>query len=277
MSIYLNEDILLELKRNINGVEEDLGDETEQEDLQNENEDESNNEDDSNVNNENEDDTETDEYNINNEDESNVNNENEYESKHKYEDENNDEYSIENEEELGDEENDVEPESDDKYNIMDNESDNDNNTDDLHDVHDKNEDNNEYDGDNSDNNIDDDSNSVNNSSDVTDLEKEILGSLSDEQISIKYKELKTQYINIYSTIDTLLIRVNKISKNNNNIKVIEFILNKLTELKELVVFYLTNTFDTKSYIENTINYQQYLAILNSMTKLFKEINIKNEN
>ena len=160
---------------------------------------------------------------------------------------------------------------------MDNESDNDNNTDDLHDVHDKNEDNNEYDGDNSDNNIDDDSNSVNNSSDVTDLEKEILGSLSDEQISIKYKELKTQYINIYSTIDTLLIRVNKISKNNNNIKVIEFILNKLTELKELVVFYLTNTFDTKSYIENTINYQQYLAILNSMTKLFKEINIKNEN
>ena len=254
MSIYLNEDILLELKRNINGVEEDLGDETEQEDLQNENEDESNNEDDSNVN-----------------------NENEYESKHKYEDENNDEYSIENEEELGDEENDVEPESDDKYNIMDNESDNDNNTDDLHDVHDKNEDNNEYDGDNSDNNIDDDSNSVNNSSDVTDLEKEILGSLSDEQISIKYKELKTQYINIYSTIDTLLIRVNKISKNNNNIKVIEFILNKLTELKELVVFYLTNTFDTKSYIENTINYQQYLAILNSMTKLFKEINIKNEN
>ena len=160
---------------------------------------------------------------------------------------------------------------------MDIESDNDNNTDDVHDVHDKNEDNNEYDGDNSDNNIDDDSNIVNNSSEVTDLEKEILGSLSDEQISIKYKELKTQYINIYSTIDTLLIRVNKISKNNNNIKVIEFILNKLTELKELVVFYLTNTFDTKSYIENTINYQQYLAILNSMTKLFKEINIKNEN
>lgn len=270
MSIYLNEDILLELKRNINGVEEDLGDETEQEDLQNENNEDENNdedddyniEDDSNVNNENEDDTETDEYNINNEDDSNN------------EDENNDEYNIKDEEDLGDEENDDEPESDDEYTIVDNEPDNDNNTDD---VHDENEDNNEYDGDNSDNNIDDDSNSVDNSSDVSDLEKEILGSLSDEQISIKYKELKTQYINIYSTIDTLLIRVNKISKNNNNIKVIEFILNKLTELKELVVFYLTNTFDTKSYIENTINYQQYLAILNSMTKLFKEINIKNEN
>lgn len=270
MSIYLNEDILLELKRNINGVEEDLGDETEQEDSQNENiEDESNNEDDeyniedtSNTNNENEDDTETDEYNINNEDESNN------------EDEDNDEYNIEDEDDLGDDENDDEPEPDNEYNIMDTESDNDNNTDDTHD---EKEDNNEYEGDNSDNNIDDDSNSVNNGSDISDLEKEILGSLSDEQLSIKYRELKTQYINIYSTIDALLIRVNKISKNNSNIKVIEFILNKLTELKELVVFYLTNTFDTKSYIENTINYQQYLAILNSMTKLFKEINIKNEN
>lgn len=106
------------------------------------------------------------------------------------------------------------------------------------------------------------------------LEDDLFKDLSPEQMNIKLLEIKKQYLEVYTTITDILSRTNKIPKTTENIKVLEFVTNKLMELKELVQFYLSNTFDTKTYTENLVNYQQYLVVLNTVNRLLKEINTK---
>ena len=113
-------------------------------------------------------------------------------------------------------------------------------------------------------------------SELQDLEKELFVGLTQEQINIKVMELKNQYIEVYNTTINIINRLNKTTKTTSNIKILEFIIKKLMQLKELVYFYLANTFDTKSYIENSINYQEYLAILNTVNKILDQIKMQNE-
>lgn len=109
------------------------------------------------------------------------------------------------------------------------------------------------------------------------LENDIFKDIPPEQMNIKIMELKKQYLEVYATITDVLTRTNKIPKTTQNLSVLEFIINKLIDLKEIVQFYLSNTFDTKSYVENMVNYQQYLATLNTINRLLKEISRKKEN
>lgn len=109
------------------------------------------------------------------------------------------------------------------------------------------------------------------------LEDDIFKDIPPEQMNIKIMELKKQYLEVYATITDVLTRTNKIPKTTQIMSVLEFIINKLMELKEMVQFYLSNTFDTKTYVENMVNYQQYLATLNTINRLLKEISRKKEN
>lgn len=109
------------------------------------------------------------------------------------------------------------------------------------------------------------------------LEDDIFKDIPPEQMNIKIMELKKQYLEVYATITDVLARTNKIPKSTQIMSVLEFIINKLMELKEMVQFYLSNTFDTKTYVENMVNYQQYLATLNTINRLLKEISRKKEN
>ena len=108
-------------------------------------------------------------------------------------------------------------------------------------------------------------------SEVQELEDKLFTDLSPEQMTIKHIELKQQYIDIFDAISDIVSRVNKITKTTDNSSVIEFVSNKMIELKDLVHFYLNNTYTTKTYIENTMNYQQYIVILNTINKMLKEI------
>ncbi len=114
------------------------------------------------------------------------------------------------------------------------------------------------------------------SDEVKQMEEELFKSIPADQMSIKVTELKKQYLDVYNSISNILLRTNKITKTDSNMKVLEFVTTKLMELKDMVKFYMANTFDTKSFIENTVNYQQYLATLNTINKIFKEIQYKKE-
>ena len=109
---------------------------------------------------------------------------------------------------------------------------------------------------------------------MKDLEKELNGSLSDKQVAIKNRELKKQYVQIYNTASEISERIEKIVKNQDNITIIDFCLNKIFEMKKLIYDYITNTFDTKTSIENSINIKQYLVTLASINKLLEEIKPK---
>lgn len=108
-------------------------------------------------------------------------------------------------------------------------------------------------------------------SEIQSLEYKLFSDLTPEQMSIKQIELKQQYIDLFDSISDIVSRVNKITKTTNNANVIEFVTTKMIELKDLVHYYLNNTYNTRTYIENTMNYQQYILILNTINKMLKEI------
>ena len=110
---------------------------------------------------------------------------------------------------------------------------------------------------------------------IKQIEDDLFKDLTPEQLAIKNMELKQRYLELYTVINDIIIRVNKIPKRSYNIKVLEFTGLKLVELRDLVQTYLTYTFNTKTYIENTINYQQYLATMSTINSLLREITPKN--
>lgn len=118
---------------------------------------------------------------------------------------------------------------------------------------------------------DDENNENNQEYDINKIEDELFSSLTPEQIAIKNHELKNQFIELYSIIGSTLVRINDVSKTNENINVLKFITEKLLELREMVDFNVTTAYQTRTYIENNIIYQQCIATLNAIADIIDNI------
>ena len=103
------------------------------------------------------------------------------------------------------------------------------------------------------------------------IEEELFSSLSPEQIAIKNSELKGQFIELYTTIGSTLVRINDIPKSEDNIDVLKFVTDKLLELQDMVNFNVTTAYATRTYIENNIIYQQCIATLNAIADIIENI------
>lgn len=107
--------------------------------------------------------------------------------------------------------------------------------------------------------------------DLKDAENDIFNGLSDQDKVIKINELKDLYQDLYNHIITLYDKVNDIPKDDELIKVYNFVIDNLSDLKQFVYDYLTNTFDNKTYLENMVNYKKYLSTLNVINGILEEI------
>ena len=103
------------------------------------------------------------------------------------------------------------------------------------------------------------------------LEKNLLSDLSPQQMNIKNTELKRNFISLYELIDNTITRCNSLNKSDDMIDTLDFVISKLLDLKEMIYYYITNTFFTKTYIDNSIMYHQYLITLNSISSILSEI------
>lgn len=106
---------------------------------------------------------------------------------------------------------------------------------------------------------------------IRDAEGEIFANLSDKDKINKVNELKTLYEDLYNRIATLHDKVNEIPKDDDLIKVYNFVTDNLADMKEYVYDYMTSTFDNKTYLENMINYKKYLSTLNVINGILEEI------
>lgn len=107
--------------------------------------------------------------------------------------------------------------------------------------------------------------------DISAIEDEMFSSLTPEQIAIKNHELKQQFIQLYSMIGSTLVRINDISKSNNNTNTLNFITTKLLELREMIDYNITTAYGTRTYIENQIIYQQCIGTLNALVEIINNI------
>lgn len=106
---------------------------------------------------------------------------------------------------------------------------------------------------------------------IRDAEGEIFANLSDKDKINKVNELKTLYEDLYNRVVTLYDKVNEIPKDEELIKVYNFITDNLADMKEYIYDYMTSIFDNKTYLENMINYKKYLSTLNIVNGILEEI------
>ena len=110
---------------------------------------------------------------------------------------------------------------------------------------------------------------------IQDLEKDVFSDLSDEQMAIKDRELKSNFSNMYDIIIDMEERINDISKDANMIKPLEFVSNKLSELSDQVSDYLSYTYSTRTYTENMINYNTFISIIEQINEILEQIRLPN--
>ena len=145
---------------------------------------------------------------------------------------------------------------------------------------DDNEDDDNNDTDNTDNGSDSSSEVDNgNTSELQSAENKLFADLSPEQMVIKNRELKQKFIDIYKTTSYILYKFTSVPKSSFNNKSIVFVINKLNKLRDIVFDYISETFFTKTYIENSIMLQEFIVTLNTINNIISELQIefKDEN
>lgn len=109
------------------------------------------------------------------------------------------------------------------------------------------------------------------------LEGELFDQLSDEEKKIKINELKKSFETMHSRCDSIIKMINNVTApDENTSKIFEYLNDNLTDLKQYIYDYFTYTFETKTYLENSAQYQKYIAILNSLNNVLESIIKKEE-
>lgn len=102
-------------------------------------------------------------------------------------------------------------------------------------------------------------------------EQDIFRDLSPEQMIIKNKELKAQFKSLNNIIFDSLEKLNNISHTSYDNTILDFVVRKLVELKDISRDYTVDVFNTKSYIENQIQLQKMVATFNRIVNLLSNV------
>lgn len=102
-------------------------------------------------------------------------------------------------------------------------------------------------------------------------EQDIFRDLSPEQMIIKNKELKAQFKSLNNIIFDSLEKLNNISHTSYDNTILDFVVRKLVELKDISRDYTVDAFNTKSYIENQVQLQKMVATFNRIVNLLSNV------
>lgn len=107
--------------------------------------------------------------------------------------------------------------------------------------------------------------------DIKQLEDDLFSKFNDQQIAIMTKDLKKSYLKMYDVLDTLIERINDTPKEDAYIKIIAFVTDRLADLRDMLDDYMVDTFNTKSFIENQINYKRFCIVLRQINSIVASI------
>lgn len=106
---------------------------------------------------------------------------------------------------------------------------------------------------------------------LKDLEKEIFDQLSEPEKEMKINELKKLYGLLIDKADSLYKLTQEISKTDDTVKMIDYTLNTLMDLKTYLKDYVISVFDNRTYLQNSVNFQKFLTVFDAIHAIFKEI------
>lgn len=98
--------------------------------------------------------------------------------------------------------------------------------------------------------------------------------MTPEQLDIKHKELKSQFLAMYDLTSSIIDRISDASIDEENIAVVEFISENLSRLRTMLTDYIDSVYAGKSYIENAVTFNRFLATLNGINKMLEQLEKK---
>ena len=101
---------------------------------------------------------------------------------------------------------------------------------------------------------------------LQDKENQLFADMSDTQKSIKDKELTTNFVGLYNLVDSIHEKLERVPKTDETIRVIEFTSKKTEEVKMLLQRYISETYSTKTYLENMTNYYQFITVVKKIER-----------
>lgn len=114
--------------------------------------------------------------------------------------------------------------------------------------------------------------------DIKQQEEEIYNNanMTPDQLDIKHKELKSQFLAMYDLTSSIIDRIGDANINEDNISVVEFISENLSRLRTMLTDYIESVYAGKSYIENAVTFNRFLATLNGINKMLEQLDKKED-
>ena len=101
---------------------------------------------------------------------------------------------------------------------------------------------------------------------------EMFDSLDPAEQEIKLKELKEQFVDLYQYCDDIIDRINSVCMHYEQFsETLKRVVNTLFSTKKMISDHILHIFDSKSYHENDIRYTEFLAIINTVKNIIKDI------
>ena len=78
---------------------------------------------------------------------------------------------------------------------------------------------------------------------------------------------------MFEVINSIIDKITSANLSEENTTTIDFVSNNLNNLRNMLIDYMNDVYKTKSYTENLIIYNRYLAALNAINKILEEMDI----
>lgn len=127
------------------------------------------------------------------------------------------------------------------------------------------------DEDTSESDIDDSSSDDTDSQDIQNLQKSVFSNLTDEQIRLRTNNIKQSFIDLYNDVLDLSERLILVNKSADNIDAINYVNRSLSDLKEMLKDAVTDSFNSKSLVENQMILQRFLAVYSMLIHIIEKL------
>ena len=105
---------------------------------------------------------------------------------------------------------------------------------------------------------------------------DVFATLTAEEQKIKIMQLKSQYNDLYTYCDDLLTKMNDMDLEEDTLEVVSKISSDLYSLKDYIRDYMISIFPMRSFIENDIFYNRFVAQLSSIQYIIDQLAVGRE-
>ena len=106
--------------------------------------------------------------------------------------------------------------------------------------------------------------------------QDVFSNLTQDQLRIKTNNQKQQFIDLFNDITDILERLSVVNKDSNIVDTLNYVNDSLSDLREMIRDSLTDSFNTRSFVENQIILERFITIYTMLIKILEKVSNKKQ-